>query len=337
MRPTLILSLDQEFIWGSFDFTGPSAFVADHPDPRGTVRELIALLEEYEIPATWAMVGHLFLASCERGQDGRAHPEIARPRYDWYARDWFDADPCTNRARDPLWYGDDVLDLVQGTRTRQEIACHSFSHLVYGDRGCFKEAAAADLRACVAVAEKRGIKLRSFVFPRNREGHHDLLREHGFIAFRGEEPTWWRDLPGAAKRAGHLFDQAAARRPPVVEPAEKLPGLWNLPGSLLLLHRHGVRRYIPFAVRQRRISLGLTEAVRQRRLFHLWFHPHNLSFDRAGLFAVLRSGFREAARLRDRGLLDIRTMGDFAEELGRCGSLAHDADRSTTLGLDSRA
>jgi hypothetical protein len=163
------------------------------------------------------------------------------------------------------------------------------------------------------------------------------LRDHGFIAFRGEEPTWWRELPGAAKRAGHLFDQAAARRPPVVEPAEKLPGLWNLPGSLLLLHRQGVRRYIPFAVRRRRISLGLADAVRQNRLFHLWFHPHNLSFDRAGLFAVLRAGLREAALLRDRGLLDIRTMGHLAEELTATRSFAHDADRPPALRLDSRA
>ena len=314
MRPTFVISLDQEFIWGNFDQTSPAGFLAAHPDPRGTVRSLVDLFDEHQIPATWAIVGHLFLASCTRGPDGRAHPELLRPRHDWYPRDWLAADPCTDRARDPLWYGDDVLDLVQGARVRHEIGSHSFSHAIYGDPGCSDQAAAADLRACLEVAAKRGIALRSFVFPRNREGHHALLREHGFIAFRGEEPTWWRELPGAAKRAGHLFDQAAGRSPPIVKPSEKLPGLWNLPGSLLLLHRHGVRRYIPLAVRRRRISLGLTQAVKQRGLFHLWFHPHNLSFNREGLFAVLRDGLREAVRLRDQGVLDIRTMGDLAEE-----------------------
>jgi peptidoglycan/xylan/chitin deacetylase (PgdA/CDA1 family) len=314
-RPTLVISLDQELIWGSFDETTPGAFLAAHPDPRGTVRALIALFDELDIPVTWAVVGHLFLGSCSRGPDGQAHPEIVRPRYGWYPGDWLGGDPCTDRARDPLWYGDDVLDMIQAARARHEIGCHSFSHLIYGDPGCSHEAAAADLRACLEVAKRRAITLRSFVFPRNREGHHALLREHGFTSFRGEEPAWWRDLPGAAKRAGHFFDQAVAMPPPVIDPAEKLPGLWNLPGSLLLLHRHGVRRYIPFAVRRRRISLGLAEAVRRRRVFHLWFHPHNLSFDREGLFAVLRDGLREAARLRDRGLLDVRTMGDVAETL----------------------
>jgi peptidoglycan/xylan/chitin deacetylase (PgdA/CDA1 family) len=316
MRPALVISLDQEFIWGSFDHTAPGAFLAAHPDPRGTVRALIELFDEFDIPVTWAIVGHLFLASCKRGADGKAHPEIVRPQYEWYEGDWLGVDPCTDRTRDPLFYGDDVLDMVQGARARHEIACHSFSHLVYGDPGCSEAAAAADLDACVGAAAARGLTLRSFVFPRNREGHHALLREHGFTAFRGEEPAWWRDLPGPAKRAGHLFDQATARPPPIVQPTEKLPGLWNLPGSLLLLHRHGVRRYIPFAARKRRISVGLSEAIRRGGVFHLWFHPHNLSFDRDGLFRVLRDGLREAARLRDRGALDVRTMGDVADALG---------------------
>jgi peptidoglycan/xylan/chitin deacetylase (PgdA/CDA1 family) len=315
MRPALVISLDQEFIWGSFDHTAPSAFVAAHPDPRGTVRALLEVFDEFDVPVTWAIVGHLFLESCARGDDGRAHPEITRPRYDWYPGDWLGADPCTDRTRDPLFYGDDVLDMVQGARAKHEIACHSFSHLVYGDPGCSAAAAEADLKACVEAAARRGITLRSFVFPRNREGHHELLRRHGFTSFRGEEPAWWRDLPGAAKRAGHLFDQATARPPPIVTPSEKLPGLWNIPGSLLLLHRHGVRRYIPFAARKRRIVAGLSEAVRQGGIFHLWFHPHNLSFDRDGLFRVLRGGLREAARLRDRGVLDVCPMGTVTQRL----------------------
>src|SRR5262249_32941528 len=160
-------------------------FARDVPDPRGTVRDLLALLVERELSATWAMVGHLFLGACQRGPDGRAHPELVRPRYRWYPRDWLSCDPCSDRARAPLFYGDAILGLLVGARTPQEIGCHSFSHLVYGDPGCSREAAASDLAACVQAARARGIVLRSFVFPRNLEGHHALLREHGFIAYRG--------------------------------------------------------------------------------------------------------------------------------------------------------
>ena len=315
MRPTFVLSLDEELIWGSFDHTPAPRFDLENPDIRGAVRALLELLDEYEIPATWAVVGHLFLGSCTRGADGRAHPELERPSYSWHRGDWLGDDPCTDRARDPLWYGDDMIDAIAARRTAHEIGCHSFSHLVYGDPGCSAAAAASDLRACVERARLRGLTLRSFVFPRNLEGHHTLLREFGFVSFRGEDPAWFRALPGAGRRVGHLIDQVAALVPPVSQPYQHLPGLWNLPGSMVLLHRNGVRRAIPLAVRARKIRAGLARAIRERGLFHLWFHSQNLCRDRDGLLAVLRSAFAEAVQLRDRGLLDIRTMSDLTDSL----------------------
>jgi peptidoglycan/xylan/chitin deacetylase (PgdA/CDA1 family) len=315
MRPTFIVSIDEELVWGSFDHTSPSRFARENPDLRGTVRELLATFDELRVPATWAMVGHLFLGSCVRGTDGRAHPELKRPSYRWYTKDWFGLDPCTDRDRDPLWYGDDLIDAILGSRVTHEIGCHSFSHIVYGDEGCSDAVASDDLGACIAAARARGITLRSFVFPRNSEGHHALLKEHGFTCYRGEDPTWFRPLPGTLKRSGHLLDQALGLAPPVSEARQRVPGLWNLPGSMLLLHRGGVRRMIPMASRIRKAQLGLERAVRERKIFHLWFHPFNFAVHRTEMLAALRSILSEAVRLRDRGELDICTMGDFASRL----------------------
>ena len=160
------------------------------------------------------------------------------------------------------------------------------------------------------------------MFPRNVEGHHALLPEFGFTAYRGVAPTWFEALPGRARRAGHLADQAIAWLPPVVEPIETLPGLWNIPGSMLFLHREGVRRLIPFATRVDKARKGLERAVRESKIFHLWFHSLNLSADRAGMFRALREILVAAARLRDAGLIDIRTMGDVAEACGTTSSRA---------------
>ena len=135
MTPTLVLSLDKELIWGSFDHTTDDAFLRRYPDPRAVVDRLLAVLDEHEVPATWAVVGHLFLDSCVRGLDGRAHPELPRPSYRWYPRDWFERDPCTDARRSPLWYGPDIVDAVLGRKTLHEVACHSFSHIPYGDPG----------------------------------------------------------------------------------------------------------------------------------------------------------------------------------------------------------
>jgi peptidoglycan/xylan/chitin deacetylase (PgdA/CDA1 family) len=313
MRPTFIISLDEELVWGSFDHTAPARFAERYPDLRGVVRELLRVFDRHDVPATWAIVGHLFLHSCTRGADGRAHPELLRPRHAWFQGDWLSQDPCTDRTRDPLWYGDDLVDLVRGARVAHEIGCHSFSHVVYGDVGCTEAVAESDLSACLEAARPRGIVLRSFVFPRNAEGHHGVLQRHGFAAYRGEDPSWYRTLPGTARRAAHLFDQAAALPPPVTEPSEKLPGLWNFPGSMLLLHTDGVRRLIPFASRVLKARAGLRRAIRERKLFHLWFHPFNVARHRDGMLDTLDAILADAARLRDRGELDIMTMGGLAK------------------------
>ncbi len=315
MRPTFTLSLDKELIWGSFDHTSDREFARWYPDLRGTVDRLLALLDEYEIASTWAIVGHLFLSECSRGSDGRPHPELVRPNFRWYRGDWFDRDPCSNRGLAPLWYGDDVVDAVLATRVRHEIASHSFSHLVFGDPGCSPDAARSDLSACVAVARERGLTLRSFVFPRNVEGHHALLREHGFSAYRGEDPTWYRAAPNSAKRALHFIDQAAGSEPPVSVPTETLPGLWNIPGSMLLMHRSGIRRFISPATSIHRARLGLRRAARERAVFHLWFHPFNLAHESAAMFAALRGILAEVRAMRDRGAIDVATMADIASSL----------------------
>jgi len=314
MTGTFILSLDKELVWGSIHHTPVEEWRRRHPDARGVTRDLLALLDELGVPATWAVVGHLFLERCARGSDGRPHPEIVRPGGE---QDWFAADPCSDAASAPLFYAPDLVDAIGAARAGHEIASHSFSHLVYGDPGCSRAAAASDLGACVAAARARGIVLRSFVFPRNVEGHHDVLAEHGFVAYRGEEPHVYRGLPRPARRAAHFVDHALARAAPVVAPAERLPGLWNIPGSMMFFPRGGVRDAIPFEARVRKARATLAAAVRAGKMFHLWFHPFNLTVGRAGMFAALRDILAAVVEERERGRIEVRTMEQVA---ARCAA-----------------
>jgi peptidoglycan/xylan/chitin deacetylase (PgdA/CDA1 family) len=314
-QPAFALTFDTELIWGSFDHYSPEAFERAYPDIRATIRGILALLERYEVTATWAVVGHLFLTGCTRGSNGLAHPELARPAQSWRPGDWYSDDPCTDRQRDPLWYGDDVLDLLQAATTPQEIGCHSFSHVLYGDPALDRQAVDADLEACVDLATKRGIRLRSFVFPRNSEGHHEALKAQGFVAFRGADPTRFRSLPRPAFRVAHLATHVAGLTPPVSRPTEHLPGLWNIPGSTLFIHRAGLRRAISRPARLRRARMGLKRAQLDGGVFHLWTHPFNLANDPPYLLGVLDTILRDAVRARDRGRLTIESMGAIADRL----------------------
>ena len=305
------LSLDFELIWGTRDKRG-QAFRRQCERERSVVIDrLLTLLASYDISATWCVLGHLFLDHC-LAVDGRMHPEIVPPHHSWVEGDWFVDDPGTSEQADPIYYGRSLVTRIRDCPTPQEIGCHSFSHVIFGDPGCSRETAASELQACARLAKELGITLRSFAFPRNRVGHLEALRERGIVCFRGPEPNWHERLAGlaAVKRAGHLLDVTLARTPPVGLPIQVLPGLWNIPASMMFFPSHGPRRCIPMAQRVRRASKGLDRAERERRILHMWFHPTNLADHTDAMFAALERILADAASRRDGGRLEVRTMSE---------------------------
>jgi peptidoglycan/xylan/chitin deacetylase (PgdA/CDA1 family) len=308
------LSLDFELIWGTLDLVGPEGFRAACERERADViPRLLELLDQFEIQATWCVLGHVMLRGC-RPVDGRKHPEIVRPSHASHEADWFVHDPCSDEDRAPVFYGRSLVEDVMRCRTPQEIGCHSFSHVVFGDPGCSREAAASELAACLRIADEIGAEMRSFAFPRNLVGHLDLLREHGFRCFRGPEPTWHQGGGQGirTKRVGHLFDVVTARRPPVVGAQRTPEGIVNIPGSMVFFPMHGRRRHIPVRLRVRRAVAGLERAVREQRVFHLWFHPTNLADEPDAMFSGLEQVFERVSSLRRAGRLEVLPMKAYA-------------------------
>jgi peptidoglycan/xylan/chitin deacetylase (PgdA/CDA1 family) len=323
-RGVFTLSLDFELIWGTLDHGGIDRFGrACQVEREVVVDRLLALLAEFEISATWCIVGHLFLASCSP-VEGVKHPEIVRPTHPWSVGDWFSEDPCGREETDPIFYGASLIEKIRACPVPQEIGCHSFSHVIFGDPGCSRDTAESELTECVRRASDSGIQLRSFAFPRNSVGHLDVLREAGFACYRGPEPVWWErpDVPRVAKRIGHLVDVLTARRPPVVTPVEELEGLWNIPGSMMLFPMHGRRRHIPASLRVRRAVKGLERAADERRIFHLWFHPTNLADETERMFGALRSILRHVSGIREKQRMDVRSMATLVRPETRTSSTA---------------
>ena len=323
---TFVLSLDTELIWGTFRMWSPAQFEAKYPNVRVTISNILRLLERYEVSATWAVVGHLFLERCERDAAGVAHPDLVHPSQSFCHEDWYSRDPCGDSAGDHLWYGPDILDMIQGASVSQEIGSHSFGHPLYGDTEFSREAAAADLDACLAVARLRGIELRSFVYPGNSVAFQELLRERGFRAFRGIGPEEGRirSLPARLQRPARLATQVLGTKPQVGRPTEELPGLWDIPASMLLLTRTGLRRLSTRHARLRKARAGIATARRQGSVFHLWTHPWNFADDPGFHLDVLDEILEGVARDRDAGLLRVETMGSMAARLSE-GSRIGDA------------
>jgi peptidoglycan/xylan/chitin deacetylase (PgdA/CDA1 family) len=311
-RGVLVISIDVELAWGVFDLPDYEKFLPAIARTREIVQELLQLFRRYDVRATWAIVGHLFLHQC-LPQDGMVHPEILRPQHAWFPHDWLRDDPGTSRTADPLWYGTDLVDTIRKAKPDQEIGSHSFCHMIYGDGGCSRQAAISDLQAARQAAGRLNIHPITFVFPRDLPGHLDLLAKHGFLCYRGQPAWWFRRLPAARLiQAGHLLDDVLGFAPPTVRATIDDLGLVNIPGSMLFRHAKGIRRIIPAASRIRKARAGIRRAIRRQEIFHLHFHPWNFGWNRRRLMGALSRILEGAALERDAGRLDILTMGEVA-------------------------
>lgn len=313
-RGTMVLSLDLELCWGRFDKLPVPTLEADSIEERTQIKRLLSLLDRYEIPATWAVVGHLMLDGCARNGDNAHVDVLPHPEYSWFRKDWYVYDPCTMAVRSPGWYAPDIVEWIRKAHVRHEIASHSFAHIYYGDPECGASVARADLAAAVAAAEPKDITLKSFVFPRNQVGHLDVLREHGIHAYRGVDPTRFRNV---GRALFNFLDQLLGLPPMAIYAEEGIPGLWNIPGNHFYMARNGIRKMIPIASRVLKGKQGIRQAIQTGGLYHLWFHPFNLNADSDAMLSGLEQLFSYAHSMREQGLLEILTMDDYARRLER--------------------
>ncbi|MGH8773892.1 MAG: hypothetical protein ACRDWI_01545 [Jiangellaceae bacterium] len=312
-RGVAVLSIDTELSWGEAHRRDGVPAGHRYEAERRIVDRLLALFQRYEISATWAVVGHLFLDHCSP-VDGRAHPEITRPSYPWLDGDWFDIDPGTSLADAPTYYGRDIVDRIRACPVSQEIGSHSFSHLMAGEPGCSAGAFASDLAACRGAAADAGLVLRSFVYPRNAIGHVEVLPAHGFTSYRGSPGVPFQGRDTAVRRLLRLADRVRPLAGSAARPVQHASGVWNIPQTFLFAPATR-RRRLPVAVWARRPVARLRQAARERSLFHLWFHPYNVAADPERALHALDLVCAEAARLRDAGRLDVLPMGDLAARL----------------------
>lgn len=317
MTGTFVLSLDTEIAWGTYTWGGLDYYRRHFDSYRENVRRFIELMERYEIPATWAFVGHLMLDGC----NGH-HPEAPAPKFSWYGRDWYAEDPGTDATRDPWWYAPDVLDRVLVMRTPQEIGTHTFSHVFLNDPAVTPEIARAQVAASIEVGRKRGLAIESLVFPRDGVAHLDQFADLGITNYRGAEQLSYMALARPLRRAAGLCDHAAGLTPPVYrwDDLESHHGLLNIPGSTFALAYDRYHRFVPTAARIAKFRRGIQTACARDGIFHLAFHPFHLGSSER-MFGLFESCFRIAAEARDAGRLDILTMRDVRR--------LHDSHRSS--------
>jgi len=300
-KPILVISFCLELIWGYLN-TGNQNMIRrlkeDETAGRGTIKALLKLLEAFEIPVTWAVVGHLFLDRCEK-VEGVPHPDMPR-----FKDNWYELDPCTDIGRDPLFYGKDLIEQILSSKVKHEIGYHSFSHVIFPLATL--EVAEAEIAKGVEIAQKEfGLKLKSFIFPQNKIAHLELLEKYGFVAFRGEN-VWEKTRRNSSSLLWRTL--SSIRSSIAIGPISpcRVGGLLNIPTSMLFDTFRPLPSSLLFGL------YGLYKTLRKNKVFHISSHPE--SFIRN---PTLKNQFKSflfvVSRLRDRGLLEVSTMGNLAK------------------------
>lgn len=296
---SVVISIDAELAWGFHD--RDSLPVERIRTARWNWRRLVDLFDDVDMPATWAVVGHLFQDTCDVDHTG--HPAGSRP-----------CTRGTDRAHpDDLWFGDDLVESVRAADIDHEISAHGYTHVHFDHEQMDREFAERELSACLDAGAEHGLELDSFVYPVNRIDHRGVLAEHGFTSYRG------RGASGPNRRRKLVDTIRDQGRPPIVDPVVDEYGLVNVPPSMDLFGFEGLARTLvqplwgdPIA---NRVQRGIEALAEREGVLHLWFHPHDLTRPRD--FERLRSVIDVIEDGRNRFGIDVETMGAVATRVDR--------------------
>jgi peptidoglycan/xylan/chitin deacetylase (PgdA/CDA1 family) len=301
LKSCFMISLDIELLWGVIH-TNEYYLIrllkeAGGEGIRRRINNILKSLERFEIPATWAFVGHLFLDRCDK-ERGVPHLDMPRP-----TRDWYSVDPCTDIERNPLYYGRDIVERVIASEIDHEIGYHSFSHVQFSK--CRRDVAEAEIKKGIEISKDFGINLVSFVFPDNQVGHLDLLSSNGFKIYRGPYTGKNPSDHGGFKRIVYGIQNkfTAYQSYPFFH-----RGLWCVQGSMSVEDRQLPWIALP------KFNFWLKRAVESNTLFHLVIHPWELLLHDSSELQLSKM-LKIASELRYLDKIEILTMKELANKL----------------------
>ncbi len=305
-----VLSLDFELLWGVRDHASRNSYGANILGGRAALPAMLGRFERHGIEATWATVGAAFCGSRDELLDALP-PEELRPRYvnaglsnyrylDEIGRD---------EASDPYYFAASLVERIAAC-PGQEIATHTMSHFYCLEEGASIESFDADIDAACQMAARRGLTLRSIVFPRNQyaDPHLESIRQRGIQRYRGNPGAWaYRPVAGAGQTLPRRLVRLVDAHTGVLGPHLYQPGGDNVPASHFL--RPCAGRLATFHPRHLSvIKRAMTRAARTGAGFHLWWHPHNFGVNTEANLAGLDRIIAHFVRLRDEYGMASRTM-----------------------------
>lgn len=328
-RGALVISLDFELHWGVRDIIALDRAEQDKLlAARLAIPHLLDLFEEFSTHASWATVGVLFAHSREEAEAFCPPAEVS------YCKTL-----GADENQDPFHFAPSLIAQI-AQRPGQEIASHSFSHFHCMELGQTAADFAADVGSAVAIAANSGYTLHSYVFPRNQVNpeYLHILERAGFWAYRGNEPVATKKAAPFAEQR-RLYKRAPRFLDSFLDVDGPLTQAWPQPAGLIpVTASRYLRSYRPVfqplePLHLHRIEKAMRYAAEEGEIFHLWWHPEDLAYNREQNLRVLRRVLERFDNYRSRYGMVSLTMSEVARQV-RTG--ARDTGLENTEGLSGR-
>src|SRR5690606_22407517 len=152
-----------------------------------------------------------------------------------------------------------------------------------------------DLLAAIKIAKKNGILIKSIVFPRNQLNaeYLPILTELGIDSYRGNERAWfynankgngYKKVKRGLRLADTYLNLSGHNCYSLQELQSKVP--FDIPSSRFLRPFSSKLRFLE-QIRLQRILRSMTHAAKNRKVYHLWWHPHNFGANQNENFGFL--------------------------------------------------
>lgn len=273
------ISLDFELYWGVRDKRSIEQYESNLKGTREAIPKILDLFAANDVHATWATVGMLFFS--DKDSLMKANPNVL-PTYKNEALSPYKYVERTENIEGDYHFAPALIQSIAKSQG-QEIGSHTYSHYYCLEEGQSVQQFDADILSSKAVAREFDIELKSFVFPRNQWNKEYLssLSKHGISSYRGNESYWIynaanQENEGKLKRLLRLADAyvniSGHNAHTLQYSAEE--EILNIPSSRFLRPYSKKLSFLDW-LRLKRIKASMSYAAISKKVYHLWWHPHN--------------------------------------------------------------
>ena len=198
------------------------------------------------------------------------------------------------------------------SKIKHHIASHSYSHLNFKTSNV--KQVSEDFEKSIYFFKKYNTYVDTLVFPRNQINHLNILKKYNFNFYRSVDQSWYKSVSQVnifAGKIANLIDKTFPIKTNTISPKKNKFGLLEIPSSMLLISRGGIRYPVTNFSMFQKIKSGIDRAITNNETFHLWFHPSNFYSYTKDQFKLLEKILKYVNLKRSKKLLEVIKLNEF--------------------------